>query len=301
MINAVLIANKPSGMTSHDVVNIVRRLFDMRRVGHTGTLDPMATGVLVMLLGPATRLSQFMTHDEKCYRGTIRLGVETSTYDADGEVAAVKHVEVGLAEIQAAVARFQGDIKQIPPMYSALKVHGQKLYTLARQGKTVERQPRAVTIHHIAVLAWHPPDLFVDVRCSAGTYIRSLAHDIGEVLGCGAHLRTLTRTASHGFALAESHTLDALGTLSREGNLMSVLLPPRAVLGQARAVNLTEAQVTAVRYGQKIALPMAEQAPVLQALDSNGDLVAIMVPADSGYWRPKVAMPALTRAETDMT
>ena len=292
MVSGVLIVNKPSGMTSHDVVNSVRRLFHTRRVGHTGTLDPMATGVLVMLLGSATRLSQYMFNDEKRYQGTIRLGLETSTYDAEGEVVAVKPVDVGFVEIQTAVTRFQGKHAQIPPMYSAIKVHGQKLYNLARQGKTIERQPRSVTIHHIEVLAWHPPDLVLDVVCSAGTYIRSLAHDIGEALGCGAHLRVLTRTASHGFTLAESRTLDKLNVLAQEGDLMQILLPPRAALGQTAAVTLTPAQVTAVRYGQKIALVPEEQVTVLQALDSHSDLVAVLIPAENSYWRPKVVMPA---------
>ena len=155
MINGVLIVNKSTGMTSHDVVNIVRRLFNTRRVGHTGTLDPMATGVLVMLLGPATRLSQYMTHDEKRYTGTIRLGVETSTYDADGDTITTHPVETDLAMINKIVTSFQGDIMQIPPMYSAIKVRGQKLYNLARQGKTIEREPRKISIHHIDILDWH--------------------------------------------------------------------------------------------------------------------------------------------------
>lgn len=297
-MNGILIVNKSSGMTSHDVVNSVRRLFGTRRVGHTGTLDPIATGVLVLLLGSATRLAQFMAHDDKRYRGTIRMGIETSTYDADGEVVAVKPVEVGLEAIQAAVAGFRGDIQQIPPMYSALKVHGQKLYSLARQGITIEREPRAVTIYHSEVLAWQPPDLILDVQCSAGTYIRSLAHDVGEALGCGAHLRALTRTASHGFTLAESHTLDALNALSQEGRLINTLLSPRVALGQAPAVTLTRAQVTAVRHGQSIALPEVEEAQVLQVVDQQGDLVAVMIPADNGDWRPKVVIPAETADQT---
>lgn len=291
MANGVLIINKPAGMTSHDVVNRVRRLFDIRRVGHTGTLDPMATGVLVLLLGPATRLSQFMVRDDKRYHGTIRLGLETSTYDADGEVIAVKPVDVGFDQIQAVVSSFQGELAQIPPMYSAIKVKGQKLYNLARQGKTIKREPRRVTIHHIEVLAWQPPDLVLDVICSAGTYVRSLAHDIGEVLGCGAYLRTLTRTTSHEFTLGESHTLDELSKLKHEGDLMHKLLPPSAALGLMPVVNLTHAQVKAVCYGQKISLEVGDQEKVIQALDSLGHLVAVMIHVEKDYWRPKVVMP----------
>ena len=228
-------------------------------MGHTGTLDPMATGVLVLLLGPATRLAQFMAHNEKRYLGTIRLGIATSTYDADGEVVAVNPVAVEVEEIQAAVARFQGDIQQIPPMYSALKVHGQKLYDLARQGIQIEREPRAVTIYHSEVVAWQPPDLVLDVQCSAGTYIRSLAYDIGEDLGCGAHLHALTRTESHGFPLAESYTLEALNRLAEQGKLHSALLTPHAALKQAPAVVLKPAQVTSVRQGQSLILTEVER------------------------------------------
>ncbi|TFG72626.1 MAG: tRNA pseudouridine(55) synthase TruB [Anaerolineales bacterium] len=293
-MNGILVVNKPSGMTSHDVVNIVRRLFGTRRVGHTGTLDPMATGVLVMLLGPATRLAQFMVHNEKRYLGTIRLGIATSTYDAEGEIVAVNPVEVGGEAIQAAVARFQGDIQQIPPMYSALKVHGQKLYDLARQGITIEREPRAVTIYHSEVVEWQPPDLVLDIQCSAGTYIRSLAHDIGEDLGCGAHLHALTRTSSHGFSLAESYTLETLNALAEHGNLLSALLAPRAALGQAPVVILKPAQVASIRQGQSLTLAEIEETPVIQALDLQGALVAVMIQTGNGTWRPKVVMPAGT-------
>jgi tRNA pseudouridine55 synthase len=291
MINGVLIVNKPKGMTSHDVVNNVRRLFKMRRVGHTGTLDPLATGVLVILLGYATRLSQFMLQNEKRYRGTIRLGIETATYDADGKVVAVKPVNVELDAIRAVITGFQGDIKQVPPMYSALKVDGQKLYALARQGKTIPREPRDVTIHYIEVLRWQPPDLDLDVQCSAGTYIRSLAHDIGTALGCGAHLRTLVRTASHGFTLAESYTLDALEGLMQEGSILCSLLPPRVALGKMPSVNLTPEQVVDVSFGRKIALSWDKPASVLQALDAHENLVAVMLPAEDGYWQPKVVIP----------
>jgi tRNA pseudouridine55 synthase len=294
MVNGVLIVNKSSGMTSHDVVNSVRRLFGIRRVGHTGTLDPMVTGVMVMLLGSATRLSQYMLRDEKRYKGTIRLGIETSTYDADGEITAVLPVDIGLDRIISVVTGFVGNYAQTPPMYSAIKVNGQKLYNLARQGKTIERQPRHVSIYHIELLEWCPPDLAVDVVCAAGTYIRSLAHDIGKALGCGAHLLALTRTASHGFTLEESHTLDELNGITQKEKLMRFLLSPRAALGHVFPVNLTPTQVTAVRHGQKIVLTPAEQVTLIQALDDHNNLVAVMIPAGCGYWQPKVVMPAGT-------
>ena len=294
MVNGVLIVNKPSGMTSHDVVNSVRRLFGIRRIGHTGTLDPMATGVLVMLLGPATRLSQFMPHNEKRYTCTIRLGIETTTYDADGETVAVMPVDMGFDSIEAVVMSFVGEYAQTPPMYSAIKVNGQKLYNLAREGKIIERQPRPVTIHSVELLGWCFPDLVLDIFCTAGTYIRSLAHDIGKALGCGAHLRALLRTASHGFTLAESHTLDELKSIRQVEEIMGFLLPPQTALGQILPVILTSAQVSAVRHGQRIVLTPTEQVPVLQALDEHSNLVAVMIPAGNGYWHPKVVMPVVT-------
>jgi tRNA pseudouridine55 synthase len=291
MVNGVLGINKPSGMTSHDVVNRVRKLFDIRRVGHTGTLDPLATGVLVLLLGSATRLSQFMIHDKKHYRGTIRLGIETSSYDADGEVVSVNPVNTGYEEIVSVVSEFQGELAQIPPMYSAIKVNGQKLYNLARQGKIIERQPRPVTIHHIQVQSWHPPDLVLDVVCSAGTYIRSLAHDIGQTLGCGAYLRALSRSSSHGFILDECHSLERLGELKKAGDLMQALLPPRTAICKMPVVYLTPEQVKAVRFGQKIIPAGQHEGVVLQALDNSDGLVAVLIPVDDNYWRPKVVMP----------
>jgi tRNA pseudouridine55 synthase len=291
MVNGVLGINKSSGMTSHDVVNSVRRLFNIRRVGHTGTLDPLATGVLVLLLGSATRLSQFMVHDKKHYRGIIRLGIETTTYDADGEVVSVNPVDAGYEEITSAIASFQGELAQVPPMYSAIKIKGQKLYNLARQGKTIERQPRPVTIHHIQVQSWHPPDLVLDVVCSAGTYIRSLAHDIGQVLGCGGYLQALTRTSSHGFILAECHSLEQLNELKNDGDLMQALLPPRTALRKIPLVHLTSEQIKAVRFGQRISLPVKYKGTVLQALDNADVLVGVLIPVDDTYWRPKVVMP----------
>jgi tRNA pseudouridine55 synthase len=292
MVNGVLIVNKPSGMTSHDVVNHVRCLFETRRVGHTGTLDPMATGVLVVLLGSATRLLQFMTQDEKSYRGTVRLGIQTTTYDAEGEIEETHPVQVNLTEIQATLEGFRGEINQIPPMYSAIKVKGQKLYNLARQGKTIDRKPRSVTIYHIDILKWELPDIVLDIKCSAGTYIRSLAHDIGLALGCGGHLQSLIRTTCHGFELQESHTLDELKMLVPKGDLTQVLLPPSAALGKMPSVILSLADEKAVRYGQKVTLPVEGEVGVLQAFNEHGHLVAVLEPDNNNYWQPKVVLPS---------
>lgn len=307
-MNGLFNVNKPLDMTSHNVVAAMRRLVQTRRVGHAGTLDPKATGVLLLLIGPATRLSQYVMGTDKTYRAVVRLGETTSTYDTEGEILTQQPIPTDLVEagfpdierisaIRTALSQFQGTISQVPPMYSAIKVQGKKLYQLARQGKEIKRKPRSVTIYRLEVLAWHAPDLTLEVVCSAGTYIRSLAHDLGQTLGCGAYLRALTRTATGNFRLAESHSLEALRALAVEDRLDEALLPPKAALYMMPYVHLRPAQVHAVRHGQTIALPptLAEaqaskrDAP-MQARDEDDRLVAILIPTDEGKWRPKLVL-----------
>ncbi|MFN2111249.1 MAG: tRNA pseudouridine(55) synthase TruB [Anaerolineae bacterium] len=287
-MNGFLIVNKPTGMTSHDVVNAVRRMAGTRRVGHTGTLDPMATGVLVLALGAATRLVRFIDGSDKAYRATLRLGETTTTYDADGEIVERYPVTASAAEIEAALANFRGAIDQVPPMYSAIKVKGQKLYKLARQGKEIARAPRPVTIHRLDVLAWALPDLTIDVVCSAGTYIRSLAHDLGQTLGCGAHLIALTRIAAGKFRLEEAHTLEALRALAETERLAEALLPPQTALAGLPVIILTPEQEQAVGYGQTLPLDAPPETAMIQAHDSTGQLVAVLIPVEPGMWRPKL-------------
>lgn len=194
-MNGLLLVDKPAGITSHDVVDRIRRAAGIRRIGHTGTLDPGATGLLVLCLGAATRLSEHLTGLDKVYEGSMRLGVVTDSYDLDGKVVATHAVPVlTLEAIQAACDRFSGDIMQVPPMVSAVKVGGERLYKRARHGETVERQPRPVTVREFRALAYDPPDVTIRVRCTRGTYVRSLCHDVGESLGCGAVLASLRRT-----------------------------------------------------------------------------------------------------------
>jgi tRNA pseudouridine55 synthase len=273
-VNGLLIVDKPAGITSHDVVNRVRRLSKMRRVGHAGTLDPMATGVLVLLLGAATRLSRFAMAGHKRYLGVVRLGETTNTYDAAGEITERRPVTADLPTIERALERFRGPILQTPPMFAAIKVQGAKLYELARRGEEVEREPRPVTIDTIDIVAWQPPDLTLDVRCSPGTYIRSLAHDLGEALGCGAHLHSLRRTASGTATLEQCHRLDALET---PGDLAAALLPPQAALGAMPVVLLSPTQEQTVRYGQALDLPFTETPDgLLQAHDPQGRLIGVL-------------------------
>lgn len=291
-MNGFLIIDKPAGITSHDVVDAVRRIAGTRRVGHAGTLDPMATGVLVLALGAATRLVQFIDGSDKTYRATLRLGETTTTYDADGDLVERRPVTVNQADIEAALAGFLGDITQIPPMYSAVKVKGQKLYKLARQGKEIERAPRPVTIHRLDVLAWALPNLTIEVVCSAGTYIRSLAHDLGQRLGCGAHLTALIRTAAGGFRLEDAHTLEALDASAQAGRLAEVLLPPETALTALPVVTLTPEQEQAVCFGQAVTLDNTPDAVLVQARDAAGRLVAVMRPVEPGVWRPKLVLSA---------
>lgn len=291
MINGVLIVDKPAGLTSHDVVDQVRRLTGIRRIGHTGTLDPMATGVLGILLGPATRLAQFATASEKQYWAILRLGQTTDTYDADGRVVDEKRVDVDLEAIHSVLPRFRGAIAQLPPMVSAIRVNGKRLYEHARQGEEIQRTPRPVTISKLAILDWTSPDLTFEVSCSAGTYIRSLAHDIGQTLGCGGHLRALRRTASGPFRIEQSHSLDDLEQMRTQGRLLTALLPPAAALGSMPGVVASADQERAIRFGQVVSPVTPFTSDLIQAHDANGDLIAVLRRVDDGTYRPVVVLP----------
>lgn len=284
--------NKPSGMTSHDVVNAVRRITGIRQVGHTGTLDPLATGVLVVLVGPATRLAQYLSGVDKTYTAVVRLGETTSTYDAEGEILLRRPVTVGCADIEVALAAYRGPLLQTPPMVSAVKVGGKPLYKLARKGQEIERQPRQVTIHALTLDACALPEFTLTITCSAGTYIRSLAHDLGEQLGCGAHLAALTRTATGRFDLAQSVTLEQLRALAEADRLAEALLPPDMAVMALPEITLTPAMESAVRYGQSIELPDMPAAAEVRAHAADGHLVAVLIPLEDGRWRPTLVLPA---------
>ncbi len=285
--------NKPVGRTSHDVVQCVRKLTGVRKVGHTGTLDPLASGVLVVLVGRrATRLARFLFGSDKTYRATLRLGESTPTYDAESEATERRPVNVSRADVEAALAAFRGEIEQVPPMYSALKRDGKPLYELARQGKTVERPPRHITIHRLALTVWEPPEITLEVACSAGTYIRSLAYDLGEALGCGAHLRSLVRTASGPFRLEASVTPQELQALAERGQLGQALLPPKAAFADKPGVKLTAEQVAYVRHGRTITLDDPPAVDYLPAHDPDGRLIGVLVPRTPQQWRPTLVLAA---------
>ncbi len=209
-ISGVLVVDKPIGLTSHDVVQIIRKGTNIRRAGHTGTLDPRASGVLVILVGPAVRLSEYVSASDKRYQAVVRLGQSTDTYDADGRVVSTSPVNITEDEFANALKQFIGEIEQVPPPYSAVKVKGKKAYEMAREGEEVELLPRKIQVYNLDLLEWAPPDAVIDVYCSSGTYVRSLAHDLGEGLGCGAHLVGLRRTKSGRFTLRDAVPLRKL-------------------------------------------------------------------------------------------
>ena len=284
-ITGILNIDKPQGHTSHDVVARVRRIADQRRVGHAGTLDPMATGVLVVCLGKATRVVDYVADGLKAYRATVRFGAVTDTWDAEGRVLSQQPWDgLGLSEVEQALSAFVGRIEQVPPMYSALKFHGQPLYRLARQGVTVAREPRIVEIQRVGLLNWRPPDLEIEVVCSKGTYVRSLAHDLGQRLGPGAHLASLTRTAVGPFCLKEAVSLDTLASGQADGSWREHLRPIEAALCHLPRVTVDADTAKRLAYGQGVSLS-APAAPRLCAYDDQGRLVAILRP-DEALWRP---------------
>ena len=193
-VSGILVIDKPVGMTSHDVVQAVRNGTHLRRAGHTGTLDPRASGVLVLLLGPAVRLSEYVSTSTKRYQATLQLGFTTATYDLEGEVMGRSPVNITYEEFEEALKDFVGEFEQKPPAYSAIKIGGKKAYDLARKGEEVDLDPRMISVTSIDLLDWNPPEAMIDVECSSGTYIRSLVYDLGEKLGCGATLTALRRT-----------------------------------------------------------------------------------------------------------
>lgn len=280
--------NKPAAMTSHAVVARVRRSLGIKKLGHAGTLDPLATGVLVLCVGGATRLSEYVMESVKRYRALLRLGVTTDTYDAEGTVVRQRDPSrVTRNQIERALSQFIGPIEQVPPMYSAVKHNGRKLYELARAGKTVERRPRPVTIYELEVTHYVSPFLTLEVVCSPGTYVRSLAHDLGQALKVGASLAGLTRTASGMFTLENAVSLETL--LSSE-NWREYLIAPAQALEAWQSVILDDDALRAVRQGRAIvrqADQAADLAPLLaMAYDGEGELVAVLRAAGD-VWKPQ--------------
>ena len=288
----ILLVDKPSGPTSHDVVQIVRRGTREKKVGHAGTLDPLATGLLVVCVGAATRLSDYMRDKNKHYRARVRLGQTTNTYDADGEIIAESAALPDRATAEAALPDFRGVIQQRPPAYSAIKRGGQKAYELARAGKVIEFEPRPVEIYALELLDWAPPEFTLDALCSAGTYIRSLAHDLGQRLGCGAHLTALRRLAAGNFTLDQAVTLHELEKAFAAGDWRRYLHRAEEALPDWPAVRLADDAAKRIVHGQAIPLEAAQRANAWAcAYNSAGELIAILR-ADTQYdkWRPHIVL-----------
>jgi tRNA pseudouridine55 synthase len=283
MLHGFLNIDKPAGLTSHDIVASLRRLAGQKRIGHGGTLDPAATGVLPVALGEATRLLDYLVEGRKRYAAAIVLGVVTTTDDAEGEVVKQQPVPVlHEADIAAVLRTFTGAIRQVPPMYSAIQVGGRRLYDLARQGVQLELAPRQVEIDAIQLLAWQPPLLAVDVVCGKGTYIRALARDLGEQLGCGGHLQSLRRTAVGSLCLDTAVSLDAL--LDAPASLAAHLLPPDVAIAHLPRIDLDEVAAERIRHG--LAIETSSPAvDVVRAHAPDGRLLALLR-YDNGVWRP---------------
>lgn len=267
-IDGFLDLNKPRGITSMEVVRRVRRVVGLRRgVGHGGTLDPLADGVLPICLGQATRLMEFLVDGTKVYRAELRLGVTTDTYDAEGQVTGQADPSgVTLERVDAVLEGFMGTFDQMPPMYSALKHQGKRLYDLARAGVEVERQPRRVQVKRIEVLELEAPRLVIEVECGRGLYLRSLAHDIGQAIGCGAHLSALTRLRSGAFRLEDSVTLEDLERRGQDGTWEALLLPVDFPLQHMKAVQIGRSGYRLLMNGQPV--PAGPQPSYITHLES---------------------------------
>jgi tRNA pseudouridine55 synthase len=289
-VSGVLVIDKPVGMTSHDVVQIVRRGTGIRRAGHTGTLDPRASGVLVVLVGPAVRLSEFVSASDKRYQAIIRLGESTDTFNGDGEITRRSPVDLSEEQIAEALTQFEGTVEQIPPAYSAKKVQGKRAYELAREGEEVELDAKEIDVYHLELLEWDPPEAIVDVYCSSGTYVRALANDLGEVLGCGGHLVGLRRTKSGEFALRDAIRLRKLQDAFEAGDWYKYLIPAAEALSDWPSRELTFDEVDLVRHGHRIQVEESPEEPGqwVRAISQQGELVALLeyIPEDK-EWQPR--------------
>lgn len=284
----ILSVDKPAGMTSHDVVAALRHIGGQRRVGHAGTLDPLATGLLLLCLGQATRVAEYLMAGRKLYRAAIRLGETTDTYDSEGRLTASAPVgDLSREQIEEALAGFIGQVEQTPPVYSAIKEGGTPLYKLARQGREVSVAPRLVEIEAIELTGWERPDLSLLVRCGPGTYIRSLAHDLGQRLGPGGHLTALRRLASGRWRVEEALSLEQIAEAFQKGAGPGLLRPLDEALSGFAAVALDDERALLVRRGGSVRLSAPEGSRLLRAYSPGGEFLALLEPGrDEGIWHP---------------
>ncbi len=278
-MDGVIVVDKPEGWTSHDVVNKMRRIANSKRVGHLGTLDPIATGVLPLVIGRATRLAQFYTRSDKIYEGIVRFGWSTDTYDRAGVVIGQQTEPVlDRDALEAVLERFRGEFLQTPPPVSAKKVDGQRAYELARKSVIVELPPVPVQVYELVILGMEGPEVRLRAHCSGGTYMRSIAHDAGQALGCGAHLRELRRTASGEFEIQQARTLEQLQSLAADERLLDALVAPANMLPRLPNVFVDDLTVAQIRNGRNFpASPFRSQpaSKYVKAIDRQGSLVAM--------------------------
>ncbi|WP_022964558.1 tRNA pseudouridine(55) synthase TruB [Halopseudomonas pelagia] len=292
-IDGVLIFDKPLGMSSNNALQKVRWLFNAAKGGHTGSLDPLASGVLPLCLGEATKFSQYLLDADKAYVTEARLGMTTTTGDAEGDVLETKPVNVTLEQVESFLPQFTGDILQIPPMYSALKHEGQPLYKLARAGETVERKPRSVTINQLKVLGLEGDRLRLEVHCTKGTYIRTLVEDLGNALGCGAHVSELRRIQAGPFDLSKAVTLETLEALHAEGGHLALdhlLLPSDCGVEDWPEVELTEQTAYYLNHGQAVRVPGSPAFGMVRLRDPSGQFIGIGEMTDDARVAPKRLM-----------
>ncbi len=283
-MDGLIVVDKPRGPTSHDVVAGIRRILGGVKAGHCGTLDPEASGILLVAVGRAARFFPFLSGHDKAYAGAVRFGFATDTYDAAGRPTTPPSADLpDKASLRTAMRRFEGRIRQAPPAYSALKQDGQPLYKLARANREVRVEPREVTVGRFALASWAPPLAEFEVECSSGTYIRSLAHDLGRELGCGAHLASLRRTASGPFGLADARTPDVIEALARSGPPDRFILPMEGLLPEFPALILSPEGEERVRHGNRIlpkhvigtAEPLRREVSVFRLFGGEGRLLAL--------------------------
>ncbi|HXM22849.1 MAG TPA: tRNA pseudouridine(55) synthase TruB [Terriglobales bacterium] len=297
-MNAVLIIDKPSGLTSHDVVNRVRRILQERSVGHLGTLDPLATGVLPLVTGNLTRLAQFYTSSEKTYEGTIRFGFATDTYDAEGEpTSPAQAVTLSLDQVRQLASRFQGMIEQTPPPFSAKKIQGVPAYKLARKHAEVTLKPVQVEIKEFEISQVDNDRASFRARVASGTYLRSVAHDMGQLIGCGAHLQSLRRTAVGEFELADAHTLEELDAIVKTGQTEDLFIHPRKLLPQFPCVTANEEMAARIRTGRPVNLPELSQARLVKVFTGQRELIAIATRVAGTLFHAKIVLAAENTAQ----
>ena len=296
-MNGVLIIDKPAGLTSHDVVNRVRRILGQRSVGHLGTLDPLATGVLPLVTGSLTRLAQFYTTSQKTYEGVVRFGFATETYDADGEPSSTaQSVNLQLHQASDLAARFRGVIEQMPPPFSAKKVHGVPAYKLARKKKEVALKPVRVEIREFDILGVEGDRASFRARVSSGTYMRSVAHEMGRELGCGAHLESLRRTAVAEFNISDAHSVEQVRQAAQRGSVDEMFVHPRRLLPDFPAVTADEENVARIHTGRAVNLPELSQARMVKVFRAQKELIAIATRVAGTLFHPSIVFSSEVRS-----